>query len=155
MERRGAKAQSLFFFEYPQTSHVGAYRIRPNASTNPCGCLRGVCDTPLQGNWVECGYSNYFLSKQSTHENGCIKPRKTFWRNSKQLLNYSSVSLRLCVRFFIAKCMPFPKFFVHLSHYYPIHEKHEKNTFAFYYHNRDMFQGISRSRSALFPPDGK
>ena len=24
---------------------------------------------------------------QSTHENGYIKPRKTFWRNSKQLLN--------------------------------------------------------------------
>ncbi|MBW9204103.1 hypothetical protein EVD33_14470 [Bacteroidales bacterium SW292] len=23
---------------------------------------------------------------QSTHENGYIKPRKTFWRNSKQLL---------------------------------------------------------------------
>ena len=31
----------------------------------------------------------------------------------------------------------------------------EKNTFTFYYHNRNMFQGISRSRSALFPPDGK
>jgi len=26
---------------------------------------------------------------QSTHENGYIKPRKTFWRNSKQLLNFS------------------------------------------------------------------
>ncbi|OUN80417.1 hypothetical protein B5G04_08465 [Bacteroides sp. An51A] len=26
---------------------------------------------------------------QSTHENGYIKPRKTFWRNSKQLLNAS------------------------------------------------------------------
>ncbi|MDM8153695.1 hypothetical protein QUW14_05090 [Bacteroides gallinaceum] len=24
---------------------------------------------------------------QSTHENGYIKPRKTFWRNSKQLLS--------------------------------------------------------------------
>jgi len=24
---------------------------------------------------------------QSTHKNGYIKPRKTFWRNSKQLLN--------------------------------------------------------------------
>ncbi|OUO72275.1 hypothetical protein B5F71_14355 [Bacteroides sp. An269] len=24
---------------------------------------------------------------QSTHEKGYIKPRKTFWRNSKQLLN--------------------------------------------------------------------
>jgi len=23
---------------------------------------------------------------QSTHENGYIKPRKTFWRNSKRLL---------------------------------------------------------------------
>ena len=34
--------------EYPQTSHVGAYRIRPNALTNLCGCLQGVCDTPLQ-----------------------------------------------------------------------------------------------------------
>ena len=26
---------------------------------------------------------------QSTHENEYIKPRKTFWRNSKQLLNFS------------------------------------------------------------------
>ncbi|OUO62636.1 hypothetical protein B5F78_03595 [Bacteroides sp. An279] len=26
---------------------------------------------------------------QSTHENGYIKPRKTFWRNSKQLLRIS------------------------------------------------------------------
>ena len=34
--------------EYPQTSHVGTYRIRPNASTYLCGCLQGVCDTPLQ-----------------------------------------------------------------------------------------------------------
>ncbi|OUP37376.1 hypothetical protein B5F25_00900 [Bacteroides sp. An19] len=25
---------------------------------------------------------------QSTHENGYIKPRKTFWRNSKQLLSF-------------------------------------------------------------------
>ena len=41
-------ADNFIFFEYPQTSHVGAYRIRPNASTYPCGCLQGVCDTPLQ-----------------------------------------------------------------------------------------------------------
>ena len=34
--------------EYPQTSHVGTYRIRPNALTYLCGCLQGVCDTPLQ-----------------------------------------------------------------------------------------------------------
>ena len=27
---------------------------------------------------------------QSTHENRYIKPRKTFWRNSKQLLNWNS-----------------------------------------------------------------
>ncbi|MDM8153505.1 hypothetical protein QUW14_04100 [Bacteroides gallinaceum] len=26
-------------------------------------------------------------NRPSTHENGYIKPRKTFWRNSKQLLN--------------------------------------------------------------------
>jgi len=32
---------------------------------------------------------------QSTHENGYIKPRKTFWRNSKQLLKYSQFILRL------------------------------------------------------------
>ena len=32
---------------------------------------------------------------QSTHEKGYIKPRKTFWRNSKQLLN--SVSEYGCV----------------------------------------------------------
>ena len=29
---------------------------------------------------------------QSTHENGYIKPRKTFWRNSKQLLNNRSAA---------------------------------------------------------------
>ncbi|HJD10589.1 MAG TPA: hypothetical protein H9922_05480 [Candidatus Phocaeicola caecigallinarum] len=28
------------------------------------------------------------LFAQSTHENGYIKPRKTFWRNSKQLLSF-------------------------------------------------------------------
>ncbi|MBM6946898.1 hypothetical protein H6B32_17355 [Bacteroides gallinaceum] len=27
---------------------------------------------------------------QSTHENGYIKPRKIFWRNSKQLLKTAS-----------------------------------------------------------------
>jgi len=26
---------------------------------------------------------------QSTHENGYIKTRETFWRNSKQLLNFT------------------------------------------------------------------
>ncbi|OUO58170.1 hypothetical protein B5F78_06885 [Bacteroides sp. An279] len=36
---------------------------------------------------------------QSTHENGYIKPRKTFWRNSKQLLNspYNISSLAVAV----------------------------------------------------------
>jgi len=29
---------------------------------------------------------------QSTHENGYIKTRKTFWRNSKQLLSFRPVS---------------------------------------------------------------
>jgi len=29
---------------------------------------------------------------QSTHENGYIKPRKTFWRNSKQLLSGNGIS---------------------------------------------------------------
>ena len=40
---------------------------------------------------------------QSTHENGYIKPRKTFWRNSKQLLTleglfplYFNVCLSVC-----------------------------------------------------------
>ncbi|OUO71690.1 hypothetical protein B5F71_15180, partial [Bacteroides sp. An269] len=28
---------------------------------------------------------------QSTHENGYIKPRKTFWRNTKQLLIFCVV----------------------------------------------------------------
>ncbi|MBM6943912.1 hypothetical protein H6B32_01735 [Bacteroides gallinaceum] len=28
---------------------------------------------------------------QSTHENGYIKTRKTFWRNSKQLLNKKTI----------------------------------------------------------------
>ncbi|OUN80527.1 hypothetical protein B5F71_01370 [Bacteroides sp. An269] len=32
---------------------------------------------------------------QSTHENGYIKPRKTFWRNSKQLLNTCTL-IMLC-----------------------------------------------------------
>ncbi|OUO55953.1 hypothetical protein B5F78_09835 [Bacteroides sp. An279] len=32
---------------------------------------------------------------QSTHENGYIKPRKTFWRNSKQLLTLSENLNRL------------------------------------------------------------
>ena len=32
------------------------------------------------------------LQAQSTHENGYIKPRKTFWRNSKQLLKLTDVS---------------------------------------------------------------
>jgi len=27
---------------------------------------------------------------QSTHGNGYIKPRKTFWRNSKQLLRFAN-----------------------------------------------------------------
>ena len=46
--------KSLFkFFEYPQTSHVGAYRIRPNASTYPRGCFQGVCDTPLHGMFAD------------------------------------------------------------------------------------------------------
>ncbi|OUN81493.1 hypothetical protein B5G04_04225 [Bacteroides sp. An51A] len=32
---------------------------------------------------------------QSTHENRYIKPRKTFWRNSKQLLKIRSYSKEL------------------------------------------------------------
>ncbi|OUN81723.1 hypothetical protein B5G04_05535 [Bacteroides sp. An51A] len=42
---------------------------------------------------------------QSTHENGYIKPRKTFWRNSKQLLKstdckaFKSASIRENLRF--------------------------------------------------------
>jgi hypothetical protein len=32
---------------------------------------------------------------QSTHENGYIKPRKTFWRNSKQLLIFSNANILL------------------------------------------------------------
>ena len=39
---------------------------------------------------------------QSTHENGYIKPRKTFWRNSKQLLraclNFAQVNFANCFR---------------------------------------------------------
>ena len=31
---------------------------------------------------------------QSTHENEHIKPRKTFWRNSKQLLRFLSSNAR-------------------------------------------------------------
>ncbi|MDM8155544.1 hypothetical protein QUW14_14730 [Bacteroides gallinaceum] len=30
-------------------------------------------------------------NRQSTHENGYIKPRKTFWRNSKQLLKSATI----------------------------------------------------------------
>ncbi|OUN80161.1 hypothetical protein B5F71_06590 [Bacteroides sp. An269] len=32
---------------------------------------------------------------QSTHENGYIKPRKTFWRNSKQLLSKYLVLMKV------------------------------------------------------------
>ncbi|OUN80283.1 hypothetical protein B5G04_11685 [Bacteroides sp. An51A] len=32
---------------------------------------------------------------QSTHENGYIKPRKTFWRNSKQLLKSYFVNRKI------------------------------------------------------------
>ena len=39
-------ADNFIFFEYPQTSHVGAYRIRPNASTYPCGCLQAYAIRP-------------------------------------------------------------------------------------------------------------
>ena len=34
---------------------------------------------------LSCGEKDQKIA-QSTHENGYIKPRKTFWRNSKQLL---------------------------------------------------------------------
>ena len=33
------KQNVKMIIEYPQTSHVGAYRIRPNAPTNPRGCF--------------------------------------------------------------------------------------------------------------------
>ena len=32
---------------------------------------------------------------QSTHENGYIKPRKTFWRNSKQLLTIKKLKVNV------------------------------------------------------------
>ena len=39
----------LCFNGCPYFAHVGVYRIRPNAHTNPRGCFQGVCDTPLPG----------------------------------------------------------------------------------------------------------
>jgi len=35
---------------------------------------------------------------QSTHENEYIKPRKTFWRNSKQFLNFALPRFGYCFR---------------------------------------------------------
>ena len=40
---------------------VGAYRIRPNASTYPRECLQGVCDTPLRGMFVEYSFNFDYL----------------------------------------------------------------------------------------------
>ena len=64
----------------------------------------GVCNTPLQGSFADIHQLFLFRSEkdqkiaQSTHENEHIKPRKTFWRNSKQLLILrfpSAIHLRL------------------------------------------------------------
>ncbi|OUN82093.1 hypothetical protein B5G04_00215 [Bacteroides sp. An51A] len=46
---------------------VGAYRIRPNTSTNPRGCLQGVCDTPLHGMFADI---QYLLNKYSRTRKG-------------------------------------------------------------------------------------
>ena len=46
---------TLFCIQYGKGEVIMAEG--PNASTYPRGCLRGVCDTPLQANWVKCGYS--------------------------------------------------------------------------------------------------
>ncbi|OUN78704.1 hypothetical protein B5G04_15935 [Bacteroides sp. An51A] len=49
---------------------------------------------------------------QSTHENGYIKPRKTFWRNSKQLLIIRPSKEKDLIPCFesVRKCaMPFQK----------------------------------------------
>ena len=43
----------------PQTSSVGAYRIRPNAPTHPRRCFQGVCDTPLHR--LFCGFVIFFV----------------------------------------------------------------------------------------------
>ncbi|OUN82081.1 hypothetical protein B5G04_00140 [Bacteroides sp. An51A] len=45
---------------------------------------------------------------QSTHENGYIKPRKTFWRNSKQLLS-SYVCNVQGIRHLFKRMFPVPR----------------------------------------------
>ena len=55
-EHRGTETQRDILFLNIRISpncHVGAYRIRPNTSTNPRGCLQGVCDTPLHGMFAD------------------------------------------------------------------------------------------------------
>ncbi|OUO52506.1 hypothetical protein B5F78_12450 [Bacteroides sp. An279] len=41
---------------------------------------------------------------QSTHEKGYIKPRKIFWRNSKQLLNIRDLWKRRNVTLWNGRC---------------------------------------------------
>ncbi|MBW9199073.1 hypothetical protein EVD32_04060 [Bacteroidales bacterium SW299] len=52
---------------------------------------------------------------QSTHENEYIKPRKTFWRNSKQFLNFALPRFGNCFRgcFSEAVLISFDKFVKH------------------------------------------
>ena len=38
---------------------------------------------------------------QSTHENEYIKPRKTFWRNSKQFLSFFIIEIMYIAVFFV------------------------------------------------------
>ena len=49
--------------------------------------------TGLAKNSFEHIRSCFEFIAQSTHENGYIKPRKTFWRNSKQLLNITPIGV--------------------------------------------------------------
>ena len=74
----GGRSLFLFFIfhknESPQSAHVGAYRIRPNASTYPRRCFQGVCDTSLHGNWVKCRYS-FFIKRKNSHEENCMDGR--------------------------------------------------------------------------------
>ena len=78
-------------------SDITAWQVQYNCIADTISNRAGIAvisliwsDGQIAGNHVF--YSQFLRScfefvAQSTHENGYIKPRKTFWRNSKQLLS--------------------------------------------------------------------
>ena len=86
--------------------HVGAYRIRPNTSTNPRGCFQGVCNTPLheysktklvcekmEWNTETQRHRALFLREQSSQSKSLA-----LW-SLPSLYIYFSVPLCLCVQY--------------------------------------------------------